>query len=79
MSFLLGVLLLVSGDIPTDSVTTTPSAAQGQTPATAAGAEKAGKEEKKICKREESTESRLGGKRICLTAEQWRRVAQGGR
>ena len=30
------------------------------------------KAERKICKREEATESRLGGKRVCLTAEQWR-------
>lgn len=28
-------------------------------------------EERKICKREGSTESRLGNKRICLTAKEW--------
>ena len=30
------------------------------------------KEEKKICKREMATESRMGSKRICLTAAEWR-------
>lgn len=45
------------------------------TPATTAGAPaavEAPKEEKKICKRETVSESRLGGKRICLTAAQWK-------
>ena len=76
MSLLLGVLLLVSGDIPTESANATPSA-QAQAPAATAEPDKAGKDEKKICKREENTESRLGGKRICMTAEQWKRAAQG--
>lgn len=35
------------------------------------------KAERRICKREESTESRLGGKRVCLTAEQWRERQRG--
>jgi hypothetical protein len=76
MAFFLGVLLLVSGNVPTDSAT-----AQAQSPAqqATADADKADKAERKICKREESTESRLGGKRICLTAEQWKRAAQGAR
>ena len=30
------------------------------------------KAERKICKREQATESRLGSKRICLTAAQWK-------
>ncbi|HEY0629341.1 MAG TPA: hypothetical protein VGD23_08435 [Sphingomicrobium sp.] len=30
------------------------------------------KEEKKICKRDMATESRLGSKRTCLTAAQWK-------
>lgn len=76
MSLLLGVLLLVSGGVPTDSASTA-SPAQAQAPAATADADKAGKDEKKICKREENTESRLGGKRICMTAEQWKRAAQG--
>ncbi|MGH6706057.1 MAG: hypothetical protein ACREB1_04535 [Sphingomicrobium sp.] len=56
--------LLLLADLPTNSVSassTTP-AAQKETP----------KEERKICKREDSTESRLGGKRICMTAEEWK-------
>jgi len=74
MAFFLGVLLLVSGNVPTDSAT-----AQAPAQQATADADKADKAEKKICKREESTESRLGGKRICLTAEQWKRAAQGAR
>lgn len=35
-------------------------------------AAEASKAERKICKREGSTESRLGSKRICLTAAEWR-------
>lgn len=73
MSLLLGVLLLVSAaqaqePTTTSSPATAPVAAQ---PATG-DAEKTKKDEKKICRREASTESRLGAKRICLTAEQWR-------
>lgn len=30
------------------------------------------KDEKKICKREMASESRLGAKRVCLTAAEWR-------
>ena len=48
--------------------TATTSATTAQAPA----AVEAPKEEKKICKREEATESRLGSKRVCLTAAQWR-------
>jgi hypothetical protein len=39
------------------------SAAQAPAPAPA---------ERKICKRDDSSSTRLGSKRICLTAEQWR-------
>ena len=77
MSFLLGVLLLVSGDVPTDSANSTPPAAQAPSQQATAEMEKADGGEKKICKREESTESRLGGKRVCLTAEQWRERQRG--
>lgn len=41
-------------------------------PAADAPAAEAPKEEKKICKREGNTESRLGSKKICLTAAEWR-------
>ena len=60
MITLLSVLLLASE---------TPAAVAPPTDATAA---EAPKEEKKICKREGSTESRLGSKKVCLTAAQWR-------
>ena len=77
MSLLLGGLLLVSGSNPTDTANAAAPTAQApaQAPAEAA---KADKNEKKICRREESTESRVGGKRICLTAEQWKRADQSG-
>jgi hypothetical protein len=56
----LSVLFIAAG---TDTaVTTAPAPQATETP----------KAERKICKREEATESRLGGKRVCLTAEQWR-------
>ena len=32
----------------------------------------ASKEERKICKREMDTTSRMGSKRVCLTAAQWK-------
>ena len=41
-------------------------------PSTDATATEASKEEKKICKREAATESRLGAKKVCLTAAQWK-------
>jgi hypothetical protein len=48
-------------------------AAAETAPTTAAPAQaEAPKAERKICKREDATESRLGAKRVCLTAEQWR-------
>ncbi|HJR82476.1 MAG TPA: hypothetical protein VJ775_00975 [Sphingomicrobium sp.] len=73
MSFLLGVLFLVSASQTQETTTTSPPAtAQDSAQPATGGAEKAKKNEKKICRREASTESRLGGKRICLTAEQWR-------
>ena len=60
MITLLSALLLASD---------TPAAVAPATDATAA---EAPKEEKKICKREASTESRLGAKKVCLTAAQWK-------
>jgi hypothetical protein len=61
MITLLSVLLLAS-DSPaavTQSIET-PAVAEAPT------------EEKKICKREAATESRLGAKKVCLTAAQWK-------
>ena len=49
------------------------TAATPQTPAAAVPqSSEATKAEKKICKREQSTESRMRSKRICLTAAQWK-------
>jgi len=61
----LSVLFLAAAS---DTAATTTTAPQGA---------EAPKAERKICKREESTESRLGGKRVCLTAEQWRERQRG--
>ena len=36
-----------------------------------AAAAKPATKQRKICKREGATESRLGGTRVCLTAEEW--------
>ena len=60
MITLLSVLLLASES---------PAAVAPSIDATAV---EAPKEEKKICKREMATESRLGSKRVCLTAAQWK-------
>jgi hypothetical protein len=61
---LFSLLLLV------DSTEASASAPAPAEPA-ASTAKAAPTEEPKICKREATTESRLGSKRICLTKEQW--------
>lgn len=61
MIIILGALLLA---------TESPAVVAPSTEATAAV--EAPKEEKKICKRETATESRMGSKRICLTAAEWK-------
>lgn len=53
-------LLLLAGDSPAATPAAPPAAAV-----------EAPKKERKICRREDATESRLGGKRICLTAAEW--------
>ena len=51
-----------------------------QQPATAISQPaEAQKAEKKICKREQSTGSRMDSKRICLTAAQWKEHEQEAR
>lgn len=55
-------LLLLGADTPAETAQPAPAASSAEAP----------KEEKKICKREMATESRMGSKRICLTAAQWR-------
>jgi hypothetical protein len=51
-----------------------PAAAAQTAPAdpAAAQAEAPAKKERKICRYEQATESRLGGKRICKTAAEWK-------
>lgn len=58
----LSVLLLATET----AAATTAQPAQVQQPT------EAPKAERKICKREAATESRLGAKRVCLTAAEWR-------
>jgi hypothetical protein len=52
---------------PSDAAATENGAAPAAKPAA-----KPAKAERKICKTEAQSESRLGGKKICLTAAQWR-------
>jgi hypothetical protein len=55
------------------------AAATSAQPAEAQQSVEASKAEKKICKREQATESRMGSKRICLTAAEWKeRQSQSG-
>jgi hypothetical protein len=56
--------LLMAGDVASSSTATTAN------PAPVASEEP--KEEKKICKRQADTTSRMGSKRICLTAAEWK-------
>jgi hypothetical protein len=67
MIALLSLLLLAS-----DTSATAP--AESAAPATA---EKP-KAERKICRREEATESRVAAKRVCLTAAEWQARSSGG-
>lgn len=53
----------------TAAAATAADVAAPATPATA-------KAEKKICKRSQATESRMGSKRICKTAAAWKREYQ---
>ena len=62
---LLSVLLLASEAAAVAS-TATPATAE------AVKTDEAVKAERKICKRESTTESRMGSKRLCLTASEWK-------
>lgn len=66
MIALLSLLLLASDT----------SASAPAEPAASATAEKP-KAERKICRREEATESRLAAKRVCLTAAEWQARSNG--
>lgn len=52
----------------------------GSTASTVANADQTGSaaQPRQICRRQETTGSRTGGERICLTREQWRVVNNGG-
>ena len=67
LAALFSVLLVASDDVAT---TTTPSA-----PATNEAAE-AYDPDKKICKRQAVTGQLQGTKRVCMTAEQWKRIQE---
>lgn len=72
-SYVLALLLLASTS--TDSTTNEAQPAASQ--AEARTSEKA-KEPKKICRRLDTTGSRTGGQKICMTAEQWRKADLNG-
>lgn len=59
-------VLLFASDTSSTAVQPEPVAAAIEAPKEQA------KEERKICKREDDTTSRMGSKRVCLTAAQWR-------
>lgn len=63
ISALFSVALLLSG---------TPVQAPAGTSTAPAGQTTAAKEEKKICKRDLTSGTRLGTKRTCLTAAEWK-------
>ena len=44
---------------------------EGQSPTVVAAKEKAADPNRKICQREETTGTRLGARKVCLTAAQW--------
>jgi hypothetical protein len=66
LSVLFGVLLIASESTATNTTTLQAQAA------TDAAAEP----EKKICKRQPVTGQLQGTKRVCMTAEQWKRVQE---
>jgi hypothetical protein len=71
--FVLSAALLISSPLYANENETSVSPEISQ-PMTSTSVERP--KEKKICKRIESTESRLGAKKVCLTAEQWKRQTQ---
>jgi Ni/Co efflux regulator RcnB len=77
-------LLLVAVSAPLAAAAAQPPANGDSAPATAETSEPATTRsdqserqpasERRICRRIDSTGSRTGGQRVCMTAEQWRRV-----
>lgn len=71
-------ILLFASAVPavaSDTTAPAPSDAAATTDTGAAPAAKPAKKPKepKICRSEEASESRLGAKKVCLTAAEWRR------
>jgi hypothetical protein len=67
------VAAAVSGDTP--QTTQAAAAPSDQSPETGAAPTEAAKpkaEPRKICRIMDTSESRLGAKRVCMTAEQWK-------
>ena len=54
-----------------------PKAVASAVPSTDAAAPELAKEEKKICKRDIDSTSRIGTKPVCLTPSQWRKRQSG--
>jgi hypothetical protein len=68
MSLLFFALMLSA-----DAITATSSTTAATTSQDASATADAPKDEKKICKREQDSTSRMGSKRVCMTAEQWKK------
>jgi hypothetical protein len=64
-------LFLLAGAPENSTSTPAPAADAGSVTNPAPAAAKPATKQRKICKREGATESRLGGTRVCLTAEEW--------
>lgn len=68
---------LAAASDETPQKTQAAAAPSDQSPETGAAPTEAAKpkaEERKICRMMDSSESRLGAKRVCMTAEQWKRA-----
>jgi len=70
ISFMLSVLLSVALAAAAPAAVASGEPAPAAQPASASEAAPA--EEKKICRRIDSSQSRLGAKRVCKTAEDWK-------
>lgn len=64
-------LFLLAGAPENSASTPAPAAETDSVTTSAPAAAKPAPKQRKICKREGATESRLGGTRVCLTAEEW--------
>lgn len=71
MRFVLSIVLFAFS-VPTMAAGVNPDSVQAQTAATAKTEGQQETEEPKICKRIDSTESRIRAKKVCMTAQQWK-------